>query len=254
MSHAICTGRVYHRRMDQAKHAFSYSLYMLLVDLKDSTLEKCPSHFISTRRFAPIQFRESDYLLGQAGSTLAQRVKRKLQELGARETVDDIRLLTQGRCLGLYFSPVNFYFCYTRDESRCRYLLAEVSNTPWNERHYYLVDMNGSQVNEKSFHVSPFMEMTMDYHWQISPPDSSNDDIRVHIENHSPDKGKVFDATLSLKQMELTPASARRTFWRHPVMTLKIVSSIYFEALRLMLKRVRFVPYQSRKARREAQH
>lgn len=253
MSHAICTGRVYHRRMEQATHSFSYALYMLLIDLKDPAITQCQSPFISTRWFSPIQFRQSDYIPGEPGS-LEERARAKLLELGASETVSNIRLLTQGRCLGLYFSPVNFYFCYTDNEQQCRYLLAEVSNTPWNERHYYLVDLHGNHIIEKSFHVSPFMQMAMNYHWRITPPDEQGNDIHVHIENHASDKGKVFDATLMLKQLALTPKNARQTFWQHPFMTLKIVSSIYFEALRLMLKRVRFVPYQSRKAKREAQH
>lgn len=253
MKHAICTGRVYHQRRDQANHAFNYALYMLLIDLDDTAIAHCQSPFIGTRWYHPVQFRESDYLRDESGS-LEQRVKAKLRKLGASEPVRQIRLLTQGRCLGLYFSPVNFYFCYTNEQPDCRYMLAEVSNTPWNERHYYLVDLQGNHINQKSFHVSPFMPMAMNYHWHITPPGADEDTIHVHIESHVPERGNVFDATLVLKQLALTPENARRTFWKHPFMTLKILSSIYFEALRLVLKRVRFVPYRARKSKREAQH
>jgi DUF1365 family protein len=251
MSHAICTGQVYHSRRDQASHAFNYALYMLLIDLKDPTLSECRNPYISSNWYSPIRFQEKDYLPGQKGS-LQSRVQAKLQELGAEQSINKVLLLTQARCLGLYFSPVNFYFCYPDNNDHCRYLLAEVSNTPWNERHYYLVDLQGNLVNKKDFHVSPFMQMQLDYHWQIQAPDSGDRDIRVHIENHDKDKGKIFDATLLLKQSALTKQQARRTFWRHPMMTLKIVSSIYYQALRLALKRVQFVPYLSRK--RDAQH
>lgn len=251
MNHAICTGHVYHARRDQANHAFHYSLYMLLVDLRDPTLSDCRNPYINTKWYSPIRFKENDYLPGE-NESLEKRVHTKLHELGAEQPVSKILLLTQARCLGLYFSPVNFYFCYPKNDDNCRYLLAEVSNTPWNERHYYLVDLQGSQVNKKSFHVSPFMQMKMDYHWRIQPPTNNNQNIRIHIENHAEDKGNIFEATLLLKQQAMTRQLARRTVWQHPVMTLKIVSSIYYQALRLFLKRVQFVPYTSRK--REVKH
>lgn len=156
---------------------------------------------------------------------------------GSWDTDGRSMMLAQCRCLGLYFSPINFYFCYDSDDN-CQYMLAEVSNTPWRERHYYLLNFSEELKVKKAFHVSPFMGMDMDYHWKISPPDKR---VRVHIENHQQEK--VFDATMALIRQPLEAKQLLSTLLSIPSMTLKIVLSIYWQALKLFIGKVPFVAH-----------
>lgn len=237
----VYQGRVQHRRFSQKSHQFSYRLYMMALDLDEIDTQFPKLRLFGRQWFKPIRFVESDYIAGDP-LPLRQRIFNKLNELGA-EDVKRVVMLVQCRCFGLYFSPANFFFCYG-ENGACKYMLAEVSNTPWNRRHYYLVNLTDTEPTEKSFHVSPFMDLDMQYHWRIKPPMADSESLSIHIENRRHDGEKLFDATLSLKQESLTDESLRKVWLRQPMMTLTIVKGIYLQAMKLFMKRIRFVPYQ----------
>jgi DUF1365 family protein len=246
----IYQGNIIHRRFSPKAHSFDYTLYMLAIDLDDiEDIQKNVGVF-GFSWFHPLRFVEKDYVKGEPFS-LTERIKRKVVGLSGYSDVTRIVMLVQVRCFGLYFSPANFYFCYDKDNI-CTQMLAEVSNTPWNERHYYLVDLLNKKkdnTSKKAFQVSPFMDMAMTYFWHVKPPSPIHNSLLVKIENKTVDEetgevNKLFDASLVMKKKPFTKKSLLAIWCQLPVMTLKIVLGIYWQALRLFAKKIPFIGYQ----------
>lgn len=241
LNSAIYQGQVRHRRFatqDHKAHHFSYGLYMLALDLDELDRIAESSRLFACERFAPLSFRRRDYL-GDPKVSLKEAVLLEVTRLGGvREALDRVVMLGQARCFGIYFSPINVFFCYQGQQ--VRYALMEVHNTPWNQRHCYLVDMAAQEPTAKAFHVSPFMDMAMKYHWHIRAPQVGAAKVLVHIENRDPEL--LFDATLSLRRQEFERGALKAALLQWPLMTLTIVRGIYWQALRLFLKRI---PYHS---------
>ncbi len=233
---AIYQGMVRHRRFTPVAHEFNYRVFFLALDLDELDAVAELGAWFKQDKWAPLTFRHRDYLIPEQRVTRAA-VWQQVKALGGTEYGGRVLMLGQLRCFGLYFSPVNFYYCYDQDE-RLVYLLAEVSNTPWNERHYYLVDVCANEPTDKVFHVSPFMDLDMKYHWRIKPPAKQ---LRLHMENHN--SAKLFDASLMLKRVDLTNQNLRNQVIKLPSMTIKTLAGIYWQALKLYLKKVPYIPH-----------
>lgn len=243
---AIFEGWVTHRRHRPRQHDFRYRLGLLYVDL-DEVPGIFDAHPLwSTRRFSPAWFRRRDYL-GPAELPLADAVRAEIARQTGTLPTGPVRLLTHPRYWGLCFNPVSFYYVFAPDGPELQWVLAEVSNTPWREKHAYVLGPLGTPdakgcwrpVTRKAFHVSPFMEMDQEYHWLLRTP---ADDLLVAIENHDA-VGHVFDATFALKRRSLDRRGLNRLLWGYPWQTVKVMAGIYWQALRLWAKRIPYVPH-----------
>jgi DUF1365 family protein len=146
-----------------------------------------------------------------------------------------VRLLTQVRCLGYVFNPVTFYYCFAADAATLEAIVAEITNTPWKERHAYVLPARDGEVRgsfQKVFHVSPFLGMRQRYRWLLTTP---GDRLAVTMVNEE-DGRDVFSATLALQRHELSRSRLWRLAIRQPFMAWRVHLGIYIQAWRLRRK------------------
>jgi DUF1365 family protein len=230
---AIYQGTVFHQRSVPKVHKFDYQIYLFWLKLSEIEQIKQSVKGFSCEKtgLSVVNFKRSDYL-GNAKQNLENAVLEKMNELANTHLSGDVFMLGQVRTFGLYFSPVNFY--YLRDERGLfTHLLAEVSNTPWNKRHYYLVDLATQEDCVKAFHVSPFNPMQMTYKWKIQQPDEN---LRLHLSCYQ--QTKHFEAAIDMQRKPMSSASLRSSILSIPSMTIKTVGGIYWQAIKLFFKRV----------------
>ncbi len=229
MQSTIMEGTVRHRRFTPVEHQLNVPLFMPCIDLDElETLEASVWGF-GCRWWHWARFRRQDYL---GSGELKQAVLDKVAELTGDKVQGSVKALIHLRYLGLYFSPVNFYYIYDQS-NQWRYLLAEVSNTPWNERHYYAVPASNAHdfQHNKAFHVSPFNPISQQYHWRVKP---LNKGVRIHLACQRNEK--EFDATLLMKPQPFTTRALLFKLVKTPIMAVKVMAGIYWHALKLWRK------------------
>ncbi len=251
MRSCIYEGTVRHRRHSPVPHTFAYPLFMMYLDLEEVPAVFEGRWLWSADRPAPAWFRRADYL-GDPGRPLDAEVRREAERLTGRRPAGPIRMLTHLRYFGYVMNPVTFYYCFGEGGEHVETILAEITNTPWSERHTYGLtsadpacdpagDPAGDPAHgpcdrqhrfEKAFHISPFMGMRQEYAWRFSPPGAR---LVVHMES-AENGDKLFDASLLLRRVEISGRSLAKALARHPWMTARVAAAIYWQALRLRLK------------------
>ncbi len=242
MKSALYAGYINHTRHIPKTHSFRYPFFMWFLDLEEIEKGISFGKWVSSVGFALSRYRRSDYL-GDTKESLAKCVKQKMEELTGQPVLGKVFGLMNLRTLGLYFSPVNFYYGLDR-EGVPSHFLAEVSNIPWNQRHYYghlLTTAENSPTNDKNFKVSPFNpEKDQTYKWIIGTP---GNDLEINLGVHD-ERGHIFEAALRLKKNPFSLKTARRFIARTPAMTVVIVLRIYWQALRIFLKGIPYISYK----------
>jgi DUF1365 family protein len=239
----IYEGTVRHCRRGKPAGEFEHRLFMTYLDL-----DELPGLFDgrllwSARRPALAWMRRADHL-GDPRVPLKDAVRELVHERTGTRPAGPIRLLTHLRYFGYCINPVSFYYCFDPSDSRVEAVVADVTNTPWGERHAYVMPVREATDHgtvallreqlDKRLHVSPFMGMDNIYDWRLTVP---AEQLLVHIDSHGRDDGEsIFDATLSLHRRELSAGAMRGVLVRYPLLTVGIVGRIYGHALSLRLR------------------
>jgi hypothetical protein len=201
----------------------------------------------SARRPALAWFRRKDFH-GDSKHSLSESIRDTVAQHTGHRPSGPIRLLTHLRYFGYSFNPVSFYYIYDAADTRIETIVAEITNTPWKQRHCYVLDTQGHESTtsidlnhtrwqwqfDKQFHVSPFMPMNMHYDWRFSAPDQQLNIHMINIQNEV----NHFDATLTLARQPISSATLSWALLSVPLISLKVIFLIHWQALRLLLKRV----------------
>ncbi len=240
MQSALYTGWVRHRRLRPRAHAFRYPLFMALLDLGELHEAFRGRWLWGVERRAFVSFRRADHF-GDPALPLDGCVRDLVERETGCRPMGPVRLLTHMRFAGYVFNPVSFYYCHSADGQSLEAVVAEVSNTPWGERHCYVLpagqgDAGIVRHTPKLMHVSPFMPMGLAYEWRLDVPKAR---LAVHMRCLR-DGEELFDATLLMRRRPLQAGPLAATLLRFPLMTARVVLAIHWQALLLWLKRVPF--------------
>jgi DUF1365 family protein len=243
---AIYTGTVAHRRSGPAPHAFTYPVSYVYLDLEE--LPTLLGGRLLRSRPGPWRFHRDDYL-APTDLPLELAVRNRVAEVTGVSPEGPVRLLTQLRCFGVHFNPLSLYYCFAPGGTHLQAVVAEVTNTPWRERHAYALgpwDATAGPVHAtvlaKALHVSPFLPMGLSYDIRLTAP---ADTLSVHIRCEGA-QAAAFEATLGLVRSELSPAGLAGLIRRDPFGPLRTLRRIYRHGVALKLRGVPVHPHPTR--------
>jgi uncharacterized protein len=239
---ALYAGAVAHQRLTPTRHRLRYSMFQILFDLDETPALSSRLRLFSHNRFNLFSFHDRDHGDGRSGGLRAY-VEETLGALGIALGGGAIRLLCMPRLFGHVFNPLSIYYCHRADGTLAA-MLYEVNNT-FGERHSYLIAVapdDGGPIRqscEKAFYVSPFMDMAMTYDFKVTAP---GDAVTTTVSGSAPDGSPIIIAAFAGRRRELTDRVLFHALFAYPLLTLKVVAAIHFEALKLILKGMRIRP------------
>lgn len=228
---------------------------MVFADLSEMDLAFQDSPFWSVNRFNLACFLRKDHF-GNPNIAIETSVRSLVEAKTGKRPEGPVRLLCHWRYFGHCFNPASFYYCYNPEDTHLECIVVEIHNTPWGEVYCYVLDSTSSRARppyhrhilHKAFHVSPFMDLNLEYRWRFQEPGET---LSVHMENFN-NSGKLFDATLTLQRRALNRSLLNRILFAFPPMTLKVILMIYWQALRLWNKNAPFYTHPKKRLEKRA--
>ena len=238
MTSSLYNGTVIHKRFKPKKHFFKYRVFSLLLDLSELNHLDKNINFFSYNSFNLISFFDKDH--GERdGSSLFEWVKKNLVENNINSNDIKIKLLCYPRIFGYVFNPLSVFFVYDHQENLIS-ILYEVKNT-FGEQHTYIFKVDNNNLLQhscsKKFHVSPFIEMDCNYFFRVLKPAEK---ISVIIDQYQLDE-KILFASQDGRRVDFNTKELLKSYIKHPLMTLKIISAIHFEAFKLWAKGIKLI-------------
>lgn len=238
MKSKIFQGIIYHRRLGIKKHQFKYKIFMMFINLSEINYLFKKYWFWSTEKLNIASFKRKNYL-GKPELTLLDAVKETL----ATDKIEEVFILTNLAYFGYCFNPISIYFCFF--QTQLTHCILEVTNTPWKEKHNYIVkpiriaeDLYAAKFTKK-LHVSPFMQMDYEYKMLLK---YKKNKIILQLQNWR-NKKCEFVASLNLRAKKINHKNMAKILFRHPLITYKVITAIYWQALKLWFKKIPFATH-----------
>ena len=238
MNSKLYCGKVSHTRFEPKKHRFEYNTFMCFLDIDELPLLFNIHPFWSYNKSNLAWFNPANYI--GRNSDIRSEISRCIHNQTGTNFNGRICVLTNLTYFGYCFNPVSFYYCY--DDNNClQFIVSEINNTPWNERHVYVTEVTKDQFIiehrfNKRFHVSPFLDMDFEYQWKFNNPDEK---LIINMDNLK-QENRWFNAHMTLEAMPVTSKNLSLVLRKYPFMTLKVIAAIYWQALKIKLKGIPF--------------